>query len=109
MTQKNDLPETIFMLEQVPHSWLFPKMAAVVHHGGAGTTAAGLRAGVPNIVIPHGLDQFAWARRIYELGVAPKPIPKKKLSVETLTEAIKEALTEEKKSAARALGQNIML
>ena len=50
------------MLKQVPHSWLFPKMAAVVHHGGARTTAAGLRAGVPNIVIPHGLDQFAWAK-----------------------------------------------
>ncbi len=101
------LPENIFMLEQAPHAWLFPRMAAVVHHGGAGTTAAGLRAGVPTVVIPHGLDQFAWGRRVYELGVGPKPIPKKRLRPQRLAEAIQQALTAEMRAAASALGQKI--
>jgi sterol 3beta-glucosyltransferase len=63
-------------------------MAAVVHHGGAGTTAAGFRAGVPSIIIPSRYDQFAWARRAYELGVGTKPNPRKRISVEHLIEAL---------------------
>jgi sterol 3beta-glucosyltransferase len=82
-------------------------MAAVVHHGGAGTTAAGLRAGVPSIVIPVANDQFAWGRRVYELGVGSKPIPRKKLTGEKLSEAISFALREEIKENARILGLNI--
>ena len=107
MTQLEELPENIFMLESAPHAWLFPKMSAVIHHGGAGTTAAGFRAGVPSIIIPHSVDQFAWGQRAFELSVGPKPISKKKLGTEKLAAAISEALTEKVKGAARALGQKI--
>lgn len=107
MTHLEELPEHIFMLESAPHAWLFPRMAAVIHHGGAGTTAAGFRAGVPSILIPHSVDQFAWGQRASELGVGPTPIPKKKLSGEKLAAAISQALTEKTKVAARDLGQKI--
>jgi sterol 3beta-glucosyltransferase len=107
MAQVGDLPDSVFMLDSAPHSWLFPRMAAVVHHGGAGTTAAGLRAGVPNIVIPHSNDQFAWARRVHELGVGPQPIPRKKLTAQGLAAAIESALTLPVRGAAQELGKRI--
>ncbi|MGW8318373.1 MAG: glycosyltransferase [Candidatus Promineifilaceae bacterium] len=93
--RKANLPDTVFMADSIPHSWLFPRVAAVVHHGGAGTTAAGLRAGVPSVIIPFFGDQFFWGRRVAELGVGPQPIPRKKLTVESLTQAIQEALTDQ--------------
>ena len=101
------LPENIFILESAPHSWLFPQMAAIVHHGGAGTTAATLRAGVPSAVIPHTADQFTWGRRVYELGVGAKPLPRKRLSAEKLAQAIDVALSEEIKRNARDMGVKI--
>lgn len=88
------LPDTVYMLRAVPHSWLFPQMAAVVHHGGAGTTAAGLRAGVPSILIPFMADQPFWARRVAELGVGPAPIPRQRLTAERLAEAISQAVSD---------------
>jgi UDP:flavonoid glycosyltransferase YjiC (YdhE family) len=91
---KADLPETVFMVESVPHSWLFSQVAAVVHHGGAGTTAAGLRAGVPSIVIPFFGDQPFWGQRVAKLGVGPEPIPRKQLTVERLAQAIRTAVTD---------------
>ena len=63
-----------FICGDVPHEWLFPRVAAVVHHGGAGTTAAGLRAGKPSLLIPHVGDQFFWGRRVQELGLGPEAI-----------------------------------
>ena len=105
MFKIDNVPENIYILESVSHSWLFPKMAAVVHHGGAGTTAAGLRAGVPSIIVPHSNDQFAWGRRVYELGVGPKPIPRKKLTSEKLSGAITDALREETKEGQKSLGK----
>jgi sterol 3beta-glucosyltransferase len=107
MAQVGDLPGSIFMLDSAPHSWLFPRMAAVIHHGGAGTTAAGLRAGVPNIVIPHSNDQFAWARRVHELGAGPQPIPRKKLTSPGLVAAIDSALARPVQMAAQELGTKI--
>ena len=107
MSKLDRIPEDIFILESAPHSWLFPRMAAVVHHGGAGTTAAGLRAGVPSVIIPHGNDQFAWGRRVYELGVGSKPIPRKNLTAEKLADAIKFALSKENKDTAKNLGMKI--
>lgn len=104
MARKQDLPETVFMLESAPHSWLFPQMAVVIHHGGAGTTAAGFAAGVPSIVITGGNDTLAWGRRVYELGVGPQPIARKHLTVENLTQAIHSALTTEVRTAAKELG-----
>jgi sterol 3beta-glucosyltransferase len=107
MSKADDLPDDIFILESAPHSWLFPRMATVVHHGGAGTTAAGLRAGVPNVIVPHSNDQFAWGRRVYELGVGAKPIPRKDLIAENLANAIQFALSQKVKDAAKELGRNI--
>jgi UDP:flavonoid glycosyltransferase YjiC (YdhE family) len=93
--QKTDLPDSVFMIDSIPHAWLFPRVAAVVHHGGAGTTAAGLRAGVPSIVIPFFADQPYWGGRVADLGVGPTPIPRKKLTVERLAQAIQIAVTDE--------------
>ncbi|OQA17999.1 MAG: Desosaminyl transferase EryCIII precursor [Chloroflexi bacterium ADurb.Bin360] len=81
------------MIDSIPHSWLFQRMAAVVHHGGAGTTAAGLRAGVPGIIVPFFADQPFWGARVAELGVGPKPIPRKSLTAEQLSRAIQVAVT----------------
>jgi sterol 3beta-glucosyltransferase len=86
------IPENIFLIESIPHSWLFPKMKMVIHHGGAGTTAAGLTAGKPAIIIPHNADQPAWGLRVYELGAGAKPIKKTKLTAEKLAAAISFAL-----------------
>jgi UDP:flavonoid glycosyltransferase YjiC (YdhE family) len=63
-------------------------MAAVVHHGGAGTTAAGLRAGTPTVVVPYYLDQSFWGRRVRDLGVGPDPVPRNRLTVERLAAAL---------------------
>lgn len=88
------LPPIIFPLAAAPHTWLFPRMSAVVHHGGAGTTAAGLRAGVPAVLIPHLGDQFHWGRRIAALGLGPTPIPRRTLTADRLGDAIRLAATD---------------
>ncbi|GHO42072.1 glycosyltransferase [Ktedonospora formicarum] len=103
-----DLPDTIFQLEEAPHDWLFPRMAAVVHHGGSGTTAAGLRAGVPSVVVPFFADQPFWAEIVYRLGVATKPIPHSRLTAENLATAITTSVSDQAMSArAAALGARI--
>jgi sterol 3beta-glucosyltransferase len=88
------VPDNVFMVDAAPHSWLFPRMAAVVHHGGAGTTAEGLRAGVTTVVVPFAFDQPFWGARIRELGLGPDPIPLKKLTADRLASAIKTAVTD---------------
>ncbi len=106
--RKANLPDTVFMVDSIPFSWLFPRVAAVVHHGGAGTTSAGLRAGVPSIVIPFFGDQPFWGQRVAELGVGPEPIPRKKLTVERLAQAIQTALTDQTmRQRAANLGSRI--
>ncbi len=85
---KADLPDHVFLVNSVPHAWLFPRMAAIVHHGGAGTTAASLRAGVPTIVVPFFGDQPFWGQRVADLGVGLSPIPRKQLTAEKLAQAI---------------------
>jgi sterol 3beta-glucosyltransferase len=107
MTALAQLPDDIFMLESAPHAWLFPRMAAVVHHGGAGTTAAGLRSGVPSIVITHGNDTLGWGKLVYDLGVGGRPIPKKKLTAQNLAEAIQSIDSKAVQAAAAALGESI--
>lgn len=82
------------VIEGVPHEWLFPRMKAVVHHGGAGTTAAGLRAGVPNVVVPFFGDQPFWGWRVAALGAGPAPIPRRSLTAERLAAAIERAVTD---------------
>ena len=80
--------ERIFLAGEIPHSWLFARVAAIMHHGGAGTTGAAFRAGVPQIIVPHMLDQPFWAERAYELGVSPKPFRAGQLSVDRIAQAI---------------------
>lgn len=103
-----DLPDTVLAVDSVPHSWLFPRVAAVVHHGGAGTTAAGLRAGVPSVITPFFGDQFFWGQRVHDLGVGPSPIARKEMTAEALGAAIRRAATEtEMRDRAAALGERI--
>lgn len=83
----------LFFLDSAPHDWLFPRMSAVVHHGGSGTTAAGLRAGIPSILVPAGTDQLLWAQRVMDLGLGPKPIPHGQLTAKRLGEAIEQAVS----------------
>jgi sterol 3beta-glucosyltransferase len=105
---KANLPDTVCIVDSIPHSWLFPRVAAVVHHGGAGTTAAGLQAGVPSIIIPFFGDQFFWGQRVAELGVGPEPISRQQLTVERLAQAIFQALTDERmRTNAANLGSKI--
>lgn len=101
----DDLPDSVFAVDDVPHTWLFPRMAAVCHHGGAGTSAAGFLAGAPSVIVPFALDQFAWARRAYDLGVGSKPLPFKKLSAERLADAIRYATRPGVRAEAAALGR----
>jgi len=87
-----DLPDEVFKIEAVPHDWLFPQVAAVVHHGGAGTTAAALWAGVPSVIIPFFADQPFWGWRVCKLGAAPRPIPRRRLTARRLADAIQAAV-----------------
>ena len=102
------LGQSIFQLPAAPHSWLFPQMAAVVHHGGAGSTAAGLRAGVPSILAPHFADQPFWGSRVAALNVGPKAIPRPKLTAHKLAEAIDTAVSNQlMRQKAVELGKRI--
>lgn len=102
-----DLPDTVLPIDGVPHDVLFPQLSVVIHHGGAGTTAAALRAGVPQVVVPHIADQPYWGRRVHELGVGAEPIHRKHLAADRLTAAIRSALDPEVARAATVLGEGI--
>jgi len=97
-----------YYLESIPYDWLFPQVAAVVHHGGAGTLAAALRAGIPSIVIPFVADQPFWAQQVYKLGVAPKPIKRSALNEKRLSDALRIAVNDKGlRKKARELGHLI--
>jgi len=87
--------DRLYSVAEAPHDWLYPQTAGVIHHGGAGATAAGLRAGAPSLLVPFMADQPFWGRRVYALGVGPKPIPRHKLSVEKLADGIRCMVTDE--------------
>jgi len=91
-----NLPDNVFMVDSIPISWLFPRVAAAIHHGGAGTTAETFKAGIPSVIIPFFGDQFFWGRRVFELGVGPEPIPRKKLTMDCLIKAINDVMTDQK-------------
>jgi sterol 3beta-glucosyltransferase len=99
--------EWVHEVGHVPHGWLFPRMAGVVHHGGAGTTAAALRAGVPQAVVAHIGDQPYWGRRVWELGVGARPVRRHALSVEWLTEVLRGFDRGEAATRAAVLGEGI--
>ncbi|HEX5144312.1 MAG TPA: glycosyltransferase [Mycobacterium sp.] len=84
----------VLTVDELPHAWLFPHMAAIVHHGGAGTTAAALRAGVPSIPVTGIMDQPFWARRLCALGAAPKALPRVTLTADALAASLTETLSE---------------
>ncbi|MGP4083628.1 glycosyltransferase [Streptomyces sp. KR55] len=96
----------MLVVGEAPHDWLFPRMAAVVHHGGAGTTASALRAQVPSLVCPFFGDQTYWAARVHSLGAGPEPLPSRRLTVSALTERLR-AVTDNAAhaEAARRLGR----
>lgn len=103
-----DLPDDVFKVDEAPHDWLFPRVAAAVHHGGAGTTGASLRAGVPTVVVPFFADQWFWGARVAGLGVGPRSIPRARLSAERLAGAIDKATTDIAiGERARLLGEKI--
>jgi sterol 3beta-glucosyltransferase len=107
MGEIENLPNNIFAIDSIPHSWLFERVSLVCHHGGAGTTAAGFKAGIPSVIIPFSNDQFAWAHRSYDLGVGSQPIYRKNLTAEKLATAIHFALKDQIVKNAEALGKNI--
>ena len=103
-----DLPDTVLRIAQAPHDWLFPRVSAVVHHGGAGTTAAALRAGKPSVICPFIIDQFFWGRRVAALGAGSAPVPQKKLTPQRLAAAIHQVRTNaEIRATAAELGRRI--
>jgi sterol 3beta-glucosyltransferase len=102
------LPETVLALDTVPHDWLFPQVRAVVHHGGAGTTGAGLRAGLPSLLLPFLSDQYFWGRQIFERGLGPRPITHKHLTAERLAQAITVMITDQAmRQRSAELGEQI--
>ncbi|WP_323227437.1 glycosyltransferase [Spirulina sp. 06S082] len=100
--------DDIFTIDSIPHSWLFPQLAAIVHHGGAGTTSATLQAGVPMVIVPFLGDQPFWGHYMNKLGVAAPPIHQKNLTAEALTNAIATVTEDENiKARSRQLGEQI--
>lgn len=98
----------VFVIDAVPHEVLFPRVAAVVHHGGAGTVAAGLRAAAPSVVVPFQGDQPFWGARIARLGAGPRPIPYRRLDADGLARAIHLAVTDRSmRSRAAEIGERI--
>ena len=99
------LPPTVFPLAEAPHEWLFPRMAAVVHHGGVGTTSRALAAGVPQVVVPFSSDQPFWGEQLRRLGVGTAPIPRKQVTAARLAAAIATATgTDRMRERAQSLG-----
>jgi sterol 3beta-glucosyltransferase len=94
-------------LQAVPHQWLLPYCKMIIHHGGAGTTSAGLLAGIPNIVIPHTADQPFWGNRIHDIGVGPKPIYIRNLSINRVRDAILECDYRNIRQRAKTIGQQL--
>lgn len=86
------LPDTVHSLDYAPYEWLFPRMSAVVHHGGSGTTGLALRSGVPSMVVPFTADQPFWGKRTHDLGAGPRPIPFSRLTADTLAQAMREMI-----------------
>ena len=104
----DDVPEHIHMLENTPHDWLFPRVKAVVHHGGAGTAAAGLKAGKPTMIVPFFGDQPFWGAMVSKAKAgAHESIPYKQLTAEKLAEGIKQCLTEEARKNAEEIAESI--
>ncbi len=102
-----ELPDSVMHVGSIPHDWLLQRACGLVHHGGFGTTAAGFKAGIPALVIPHIIDQFIWGNKVLGLGVGPKPISRDKLTVENMSTALIDMQNQEMKDKATQLGEAI--
>ncbi|MGB8647834.1 MAG: glycosyltransferase [Anaerolineae bacterium] len=105
--QEGALPLSVLPVQDAPHAWLFPRMAAVVHHGGAGTTGAGLRAGVATLIVPQVVDQFFWGERVVHLGAGPRPLALDSLTAERLARALQDLTRAEFRGKAGSLAVRI--
>jgi sterol 3beta-glucosyltransferase len=104
----DEYPDYIFPVDNVPHDWLFPRCAGTIQHGGAGTTAAALCAGIPTMIVPFFGDQFFWGKRIEDLGVGPTHMSIKNITVEKLSKSINALLTDQKMiQRAASIGEQI--
>lgn len=102
------LPFTVHVERDVPHSWLFARSSAIVHHGGAGTTGAAVRSGNPSLVVPLGFDQQFWGGRLSGLGVSPSPIKRRDLTAPALAAALRQMQTDVRmRDAAAVLGETV--
>ncbi|KAH9828145.1 glycosyltransferase family 1 protein [Teratosphaeria destructans] len=107
-SNNSNTPDNIFMLGNTPHDWLFPRVKAVVHHGGAGTTAIGLKCGKPTMIVPFFGDQPFWGAMVAEAKAgAHECIPYKRLTAEKLAEGIKQCLTEEAQKNVQRIADSI--
>ncbi|KAG8424921.1 hypothetical protein J3458_001675 [Metarhizium acridum] len=104
---QDDVPDDIFMLDNIPHDWLFPKVKGCVHHGGAGTTAIGLKCGLPTMIVPFFGDQYFWGSIVAKSGAGPQPIPCKHLNADKLADGIRYLLTTEAQAAAGKIAESI--
>jgi UDP:flavonoid glycosyltransferase YjiC (YdhE family) len=100
-------PPNVYVIGDVPHDWLFARCRAVCHHGGAGTTSAGLRAGLPTVVVPFFGDQFFWGRVVADAGAGPEPIPIGRLTIEALTAAFDACRRQPVRERASELGARL--
>ena len=105
--QNFSLPENVLVVDAVPHDWLLPRCKAVIHHGGAGTTAAGLRSGIPNLVVSFAADQPFWGARVHAIGAGPQPIDVKELTTDKLVAALIEIDGDALRNGAQAMGRKI--
>ena len=97
--------DDMLAIADVPHAWLFARVAAVVHHGGAGTTGAGLTAGRPAVIVPQAVDQPFWARAVHARGASPRPLDPRRLDARRLADALGEALADPIAGRAADLGR----
>jgi len=100
-------PENVFLLENVPHDWLFNYVSCVVHHGGAGTTAIGIAMGKPTVVVPFFGDQPFWGAMIFRAGAGPEPVPYKKMTAEILADSITRALQPDIQTSVKEMSERI--
>ncbi|PNY24018.1 Sterol 3-beta-glucosyltransferase UGT80B1 [Tolypocladium capitatum] len=104
---RDDVPDNIFMLDNTPHDWLFPRVKGCVIHGGAGTTAIALKCGLPTMIVPFFGDQHFWGSMVGSSGAGPEPVPYKRLNSDKLAEGIGYLLTDEARAAAGEIAESI--
>ncbi|CEJ79832.1 hypothetical protein VHEMI00049 [[Torrubiella] hemipterigena] len=103
----DDVPEDVYLIGNCPHDWLFQRVSAVVHHGGAGTTAAGIAAGRPTVVVPFFGDQPFWGQMVARAGAGPEPVPFTAMTADSLAESIAFALKPEVQEGAKEMAERI--